>query len=146
MDSLQRRHVLIAAAGALALPAARATPESMAATIREFTGGAPVRDGGVLFDIAPLVENGNTVPVTVSVESPMTDKDHVKEIGLFNEMNPQSLIAVFTLGPRAGKASVATRIRLTTSQKLVAIARLSDGSLRRHQVEVLVTIAACTEG
>ena len=144
--SVQRRHVLIAAAGTLALPTARATPEAMAAAVREFTGGAPVRDGGVLFDIAPLVENGNTVPITVSVDSPMTAADHVKEIGLFNEMNPQTLIAIFGLGPRAGRASVSTWIRLSTSQKLVAIAKMSDGSLRRHQVEVLVTIAACTEG
>ena len=143
---MQRRHVLLAAAGALSLPAARATPEAMAAAIREFTGGAPVRDGGVLLDIAPLVENGNTVPVTVSAESPMTATDHVREIGVFNELNPQALVAVFTLGPRAGRAMVSTRIRLSTSQKLVAIAKMSDGSLRRHQVDVLVTIAACTEG
>jgi sulfur-oxidizing protein SoxY len=143
---VQRRHVLIATAGAVLLPSAHATPETMAAAVREFTGGAPVRDGGVLFDVPPLVENGNTVPVTVSVDSPMTAADHVKEIGLFDEMNPQPVIAVFGLGPRAGRASVSTRIRLTTSQKLVAIAKMGDGSFRRHQVDVLVTIAACTEG
>lgn len=124
---------------------AHATPEEMAAALRAFTGGAPVREGRVRFEIAPLVENGNTVPVVVSVDSPMTAADHVQAIGIFNERNPQPQVAVFRLTPRSGRASVATRIRLATSQKLVAVARLSDGSHWSQTVDVTVTLAACVE-
>lgn len=124
---------------------AHATPEEMAAALRAFTGGAPVREGRVRFEIAPLVENGNTVPIVVSVDSPMTAADHVQAIGIFNERNPQPQVAVFRLTPRSGRASVATRIRLPTSQKLVAVARLSDGSHWSQTVDVTVTLAACVE-
>jgi sulfur-oxidizing protein SoxY len=143
-----RRQLLAAGvglgAGVLVRPAF-ATPEEMAAAVRAFTNGAPVRDGKLRFEIAPLVENGNTVPITVSVDSPMSAADHVQAIAVFNERNPQTQVASFVLGPRAGRASVSTRIRLATSQKLTAVARLSDGSHWSHTVDVIVTLAACVE-
>ena len=123
---------------------ARADDE-LAASVRAFTGGAPVREGKVKLEVAELVENGNTVPITVSVASPMTPEAHVKTIAVFNERNPQRDVAVFHLGPRAGRATVATRIRLATSQRLVAVARLSDDTWWSHSVEVIVTIAGCVE-
>ena len=92
------------------------------------------------------MENGNTVPVTVAVDSPMTADDHVVAIGLFNERNPQSEVATFALGPHNGLARVSTRMRLATSQKVVAVARLSDGRCWQHTVDVVVTLAACVEG
>ncbi len=113
--------------------------------IQAWTGGAPVRTGRVKLDIAPLVDNGNTVPIGVSVDSPMTAADHVVAIAVFNQKNPQPDVVRFTLGPRAGRASVATRIRLATTQKLAAVARLSDGSHWQHTIEVIVTLAACIE-
>jgi sulfur-oxidizing protein SoxY len=113
--------------------------------IRAWTGGAPVRPGRVTLDIAPLVDNGNTVPLTLRVDSPMSEADHVQAIAVFNQRNPQPDVARFTLGPRAGRAVVATRIRLATTQKLTAVARLSDGSYWQHTVEVIVTLAACIE-
>jgi sulfur-oxidizing protein SoxY len=125
---------------------ASAAPEELAAAINAYTGGAAVKSGRVKLDIAPLVDNGNTVPITVSVDSPMTNNDHVKAIAVFNERNPQREVIQCTLGPRAGRASVSTRIRLATSQKLVAVAALSDGSFWSHTVDVVVTIAACIEG
>ena len=76
----------------------------------------------------PLVENGNTVPMTVSVDSPMTAGDYVKSIHVFNEKNPQPNVGNFYLGPRAGRAQVSTRIRLADTQKVMAIAQMSDGS------------------
>jgi hypothetical protein len=88
-----------------------------------------VQNGRIKLDIAQLVDNGNTVPMAVSVDSPMTAADHVTAMAVFNERNPQREVIKATLGPRAGKAQVATRIRLATSQKLVAVARLSDGSV-----------------
>ena len=87
-----------------------------------------------------------TVPMTVSVSHPMTAADHVVSIHVFNEKNPQRDVARFTLGPRAGKAEVATRIRLATSQKLVALARMNDGSVWSESVDVIVVLAACIEG
>lgn len=122
-----------------------ATPETMAAAIRTITGGATVQSGKVKLDIPPLVENGNSVPMTVSVASPMTANDHVKSIHVFNEKNPQPNLGNFYLGPRAGRAQVSTRIRLADSQKITAIARLSDGSFWSVTADVVVTLAACTE-
>ena len=145
---MKRRDLIAAAAGlvgAVWVRTATANADELAAMIAAFAAGAPVREGRVEFEIAPLVENGNTVPVMVSVQSPMTEADHVKAIAIFNQSNPQRDVANFFLGPRAGRAMVSTRIRLATSQQLVAIAKMSDGSCWTKTVEVLVTLAACTE-
>ena len=122
-----------------------ATPEMMATAIRTVTGGAPVQTGKVKLDIPPLVENGNTVPMTVSVTSPMTPSDYVKSIHVFNEKNPQPNLGNFYLRPSADRAQVSTRVRLADSQKIVAIAKLSDGSFWSVAADVVVTLAACTE-
>jgi sulfur-oxidizing protein SoxY len=143
----RRRRKVLAGLGALVLarPAA-ATPEEMAAAINAFTGGAVPRQGRVTLEVARLVDNGNTVPITVRVQSPMTAADYVAAIAVFNERNPETGVAVFTLGARAGKAEVSTRIRMATSQKLVAVARMSDGSFWSHSADVVVALAACIEG
>jgi sulfur-oxidizing protein SoxY len=135
-----------AAVGALTWRPATAQSDELAAAVAKFTGGTPAKTGRVQLDIAQLVDNGNTVPLSVQVDSPMTAADHVVSVALFNERNPQPDVGVFTLGPRAGKATVSTRIRLATSQKLVAVAKLSDGSFWQQQVDVIVTLAACIEG
>jgi len=122
-----------------------ATPAMLATAIRNVVGEAPVRTGKVKLDVPPLVENGNTVPMTVSVQNPMTANDYVKSIHVFNEKNPQPNIGNFYLGPHAGRAQISTRIRLADSQKIVAIARLSDDSFWSATVDVVVTLAACTE-
>jgi sulfur-oxidizing protein SoxY len=124
---------------------AEATPAMLASAIRNVVGEAVVRTGRVKLEVPPLVENGNTVPMTVSVQNPMTAEDHVKSIHVFNEKNPQPNIGNFYLGPQAGRAQISTRIRLADSQKIVAIARLSDGSFWSATVDVVVTLAACTE-
>jgi sulfur-oxidizing protein SoxY len=122
-----------------------ATPAMLASAIRNVVGSATVKNGKVKLDIPPLVENGNTVPMTVSLASPMTSEDHVKSIHVFNEKNPQPNIGNFYLGPRSGRAQISTRIRLADSQKVVAIAQLSDGSFWSASADVVVTLAACTE-
>src|SRR5580692_5108883 len=111
--------------------------------IREITGGAELRQGKVKLDVPPLIENGNTVPLTVSVESPMTDADFVKAIHVFNEKNPQPHVFSAVLSPRNGKAVVGTRIKLADSQKVVAIAETSNGEFWSAGADVIVTIAAC---
>ncbi|SDO03929.1 SoxY-related AACIE arm protein [Polaromonas sp. JS666] len=148
--ALPRRRRILAGATGLAmgvlLRPASAAAGDLAVAVAAYTRGAPVRAGKVKLDIAELVDNGNVVPITVTVDSPMTAADHVKSIAVFNEKNPQRDVARFTLGPRAGKASVSTRIRLATSQQLVAVAQMSDGSYWSHTVNVIVTLAACIEG
>ena len=137
-----------AVAGAVPIVTLRpldATPAMLSGAIRNVVGEAPIRNGKVKLDIPPLVENGNTVPMTVSVASPMTAEDHVKSIHVFNEKNPQPNIGNFHLGPSSGRAQIATRIRLADSQKVVAIARLSDDSFWSASADVIVTLAACTE-
>ena len=135
----------LALASAIVVRPSRATPESMAAAIKEVVGEAPVRKGKVKIDVPPLVENGNAVPLTISVESPMTAADHVKAIHVFNEKNPQPNVIGVKLSPRAGKAQFSTRIKLAAAQTIVAVAALSDGSFWSGDADVIVTIAACVE-
>lgn len=135
----------MAALSVMTVPPIEATPAMLATAIRDVVGAAIVQTGKVKLDIPPLVENGNTVPMTVSVTSPMTSEEYVKSIHVFNEKNPQTNIGNYYLGPRAGRAQVSTRIRLADSQKITAIAQLSDGSFWQTSVDVVVTLAACTE-
>jgi sulfur-oxidizing protein SoxY len=153
MSQRTRRRFLVetaALAGAaglgLDLDPADATPASMQAAIRNVTGEAKLNKGRVKIDIPALIENGNAVPLTVSCESPMTQEDHVKAIHVFTEKNPQPNVIGVHLGPRAGRANVSTRIRLADTQKIVAVAQMSDGSFWSDEVEVIVTLAACLEG
>jgi sulfur-oxidizing protein SoxY len=155
MPQATRRRFLIEAAalaGAvgiavpLAVKAASATPASMRVAIRKVVGEAPVKQGRVKIDVPPLIENGNAVPLTISCESPMTADDYVKAIHVFSEKNPQPNIVGVQLGPRSGRAAVSTRIRLADSQKVIAIAQMSDGSFWSNEAEVIVTLAACLEG
>ena len=142
-----RRCALMGAAIVTVLPfaAARATPDAMAAAIKEVTGDAALRAGRVTLDVPPLVENGNAVPLTVSVESPMTESDYVKAIHVFNEKNPQPHVFDARLSPLNGKAQVSTRIKLADSQKVVAVAETSAGEFYSASVDVIVTLAACIE-
>jgi sulfur-oxidizing protein SoxY len=148
--SVSRRRLLAGAASAALLPIvaqpARATPESMAAAIREAVGEAEVKPGRVKLEAPRLADNGNSVQITVSVDSPMTEADHVKTIHVFSEKNPIATVARFHLGPRAGRAKVSTSIRLADTQRVVAIAAMSDGSCWSDEAEVVVTLPACVDG
>ena len=147
-----RRQILQAAALAgcgallrLSIRPAAATPEMMKDAVRAVIGEAPVKKGKVKLDLPPLVENGNSVPCTVTVESPMTAADHVKAIHIFNEKNPQPNVISVKLGPRAGQAKFSTRIRLADTQTITAIAEMSDGTCWSDDIDVIVTLAACVE-
>ena len=146
-DILQAAGVLAGCGGLLrlAIRPAAATPAMMQEAIRTVIGEAPVKKGKVKLDLPPIVENGNSVPCTVSVDSPMTATDYVKAIHIFNEKNPQPNIIGVRLGPRAGRAEFSTRIRLADSQTVTAIAELSDGTFWSGDIDVIVTLAACVE-
>ena len=142
-----RRDVLILGAGMLAgVPgAASATPATMQDAIRKITGGAQVRHGRVKLEAPALIENGNSVVLSVSVDSPITAAEYVKAIHVFAPENPLPNMVSAYLGPRSGRARVMTRVRVADSQTLLAIAQLSDGSFWSDSVPVVVTLAACTE-
>lgn len=126
----------------------RATQASVAArleAIRRVVGTAPINKGKVTVDLPALVDNGNGVALAVRVDSAMTGTDYVKTIHVFTEKNPLPDVASFHLGPRAGRASVATRIRLADTQTVTAICELSDGSFWSGSADAVVTLAACLE-
>jgi sulfur-oxidizing protein SoxY len=143
--SATRRAFLAGTGAILIVRPAQATPASMAAAIRQVAGDAPIKPGKIKLNIPPLVENGNAVAITVSVDSPMTAADNVKSIHVFTEKNPQPNVISTKLGPRAGKAEISTRIRLADTQQVVAICELSDGSFWSDKVDVILTLSACLE-
>jgi sulfur-oxidizing protein SoxY len=149
-DAMSRRSLLAVAVAIVVLPLsagnALATPESMAEAMDEALGkAAPIKVGRVKLELPELAENGNSVPLKISVESPMTAGDHVKMIYVFSEKNPVSNVVRFHLGPRSGVARVQTSIRLAGTQRITAVARMSDGSLWSGGADVIVTQAACLD-
>jgi sulfur-oxidizing protein SoxY len=152
MMASSRRMILQLAAQALAACSltsrswAQSAPEqTMQQAIAKFTGGIAPQVGKVQIGISQLVDNGNAVPIDVRVDHPQESSRFVRRIALFNEKNPQPDVAEFELSPTSGLAQVSTRIRLATTQKLVAVAQLSDGSFWMQSADVIVTLAACLE-
>lgn len=150
MNTPARRRFVGLLAGLAAVPllpfrAARAQEDPFTALLRQVTGGATVRPGRVRVDTPRLADNGHSVPLTVRVESPMTAADHVRSITLLSERNPRPLMATFYLGPKAGRAEVATRVRLNGTQRVLAVAQISDGSYWSGTAEVEVTESACLD-
>ena len=146
---LSRRSLLAGAVGILVLPlgsVAEAAPEDMAEAMAEALGkDAPIKPGRIKIELPQLAENGNSVPLKIAVESPMSAADHVKTIYIFSERNPVPNVVRFHLGPRSGAARVQTSIRLAGTQRITAVARMSDGSLWSGGVDVIVTQAACLD-
>jgi sulfur-oxidizing protein SoxY len=149
MNSIDRR-MLMTSAGAASLAtllplASQASPDAMAAAIHKALGGAMPKPGRVKIDITPLAENGNSVPIVITADSPMTAADHVKTIYVFSPENPAPDVVRFYLGPRAGRARVQTSIRLATTQRIYAVAVMADGSAWSDSAEVIVTLSACLD-
>jgi sulfur-oxidizing protein SoxY len=110
------------------------------------TQGAPVRAGRVTVDAPALADNGHSVPVRIVVQSAMRPDDHVRSITLLSDRNPRPVIVKAWLGPRAGRAELSTRIRLNGTQRILALAEMSDGSWWSGQADVVVTESACLDG
>ena len=141
---MRRREFLVGLAGSLALPAL-AQEETLDPLAAKVAKGAPVKKGKVTVTLPQLADNGNSVPIRIVVDSPMTEADHVKSIHLFSERNPVSNMANFYLGPRAGKAEIDSRVRLAGSQKVTAVAALSDGTFWYDAAPIVVTLSACLD-
>lgn len=129
----------------LAPPSAQAAENDLAPIISKLTGGKPLQPGRVTVDTPLLADNGHSVPVKFIVESPMSTNDFVKTISVLSDRNPRPLIATYHLGPHAGRAQVATRVRLNGSQRLWAVAEMSDGSFWSGHADVVVTESACLD-
>ena len=135
---------LMAGAGALLWGGlARGDEAGVKAAIAELFGGRQAMEGKVSLDLPEIAENGNTVPVEVSVESPMTANDYVKSVHLFADGNPFPEVATFHFTAKSGRAQAATRMRLAKTQNVLAVAELSDGSIYMASKEVKVTIGGC---
>lgn len=146
-----RREVMAAGAAGFALAAwpasaQAAAPPTLAELIARVTEGAVPERSKISFDIPQLVENGNSVDVAILVESPMTEADHVRWIHVIAEKNPFPDVARFHLGPRSGRADIRATLRLATSQKVVAIASLSNGGYVIADADIVVTLSACIDG
>jgi len=147
---LSRRALLqwLGAAGMLVVlgPAgAWATPEAVQQAIRQLIGTREPQPGGVTLRLPKIAETGNSVPLTVTVDSPMTPEDHVLRIHVFVEGNPEPVAATYHLGLRAGKAEISTRLRLARSQTVLALAEMRDSSVRSGAASIVVTLGACVE-
>jgi sulfur-oxidizing protein SoxY len=147
MTGLSRRQVLAGSAGALAVATFGAAPAQAANNaqdlIKAFTGGKQATEGKVKLDLPEIAENGNTVPMTVSVESPMTEQSYVSEVLIVGDGNPNGGLVTFHFTPLSGVAEANTRIRLAATQDIIAVAKMNDGSFVTASKQVKVTIGGC---
>jgi sulfur-oxidizing protein SoxY len=148
--TLNRRQMLTIGAGILtaaawggAISPARAAKNDSEELIKKFTGGKPATEGRVRLDLPEIAENGNTVPMTVSVESPMTEQSYVSDVLIVSDGNPRGGIATFHFSPASGMAEVNTRVRLAETQHVIAVAKMNDGSFFMASKPVKVTIGGC---
>lgn len=148
--SLSRRSLLLAGAAGVSLAGTPLIAAADAAdadeAMKRIFGDKPVEEGLVRVKLPPIAENGNSVAITVTVDSPMTASDHVRRIAIISPRNPIPEVAIFGLDPASGKAEVSTRIRMAGTQRIRAVAELSDGSLWQGSASTVVTLAACIVG
>lgn len=147
-SGITRRAILqatavVAAGGAFAGRPAHADMAAVRAAMDTLVGGKEAQEGKIRLDMPEIAENGNTVPLEITVESPMTEQDHVKAVHVLADGNPQAEVVSFHFTPASGKATASTRMRLAQTQNVIAVAEMSDGSLYRTAREVKVTIGGC---
>jgi sulfur-oxidizing protein SoxY len=150
MGVTRRGAMMFAAGGALAVVgaglagrAAHASAEATAKAVAAIPGGAAAKEGRITLDMPEIAENGNTVPMDITVESPMTAGDYVKKVHVFADGNPSPEVITFNFAPECGACQVSTRMRLAKTQNVVAVAEMSDGSVFKAQTTVKVTIGGC---
>ena len=155
VHQISRRGLIAGAVGTIGMTAmgARAAQADDGATaqfkdaLQSYLNGRPISgEGSVTLTVPDLAENGNMVPFSVSVVSPMTQDDYVRSITLFSTGNPQPIIARFYFSPVSGRALASGRLRLARSQDVVAAAELSNGSVLMGRANVQVTIGGCGAG
>src|SRR5438128_2026323 len=148
MRGLTRRDALMLGLGTAAVTlagpeAVRATPSEAEAEIAKFTGGKPAVPGRISIDLPEIAENGNAVPLSLAVESPMTPADHITDVLVVADGNPNPRIAAFRFSPMSGRAEASTRIRLAATENVIVVARTGNGEFYTARKEVKVTIGGC---
>jgi sulfur-oxidizing protein SoxY len=148
MQGLSRREVLVLGAGGAAVfvtlgDTAVATPAEAATEIAKFTGGKTPEQGKITFDLPEIAENGNTIPLSIIVDSPMTSDNYVSDILVVTDGNPRPGVARFHFTSMSGRALAATRIRLASTENVIVVAKTNDGRLFTVQKQVKVTIGGC---
>jgi len=148
MQTLSRRDVLALGAGGAAVlvtlsDATLAAPAEAAAEIAKFTGGKTAEQGKISIELPEIAENGNTIPMSISVDSPMTANNYVTDILVVADGNPRPGVATFHFTSLSGRATAATRIRLATTENVIVVAKTSDGKFYTVQKQVKVTIGGC---
>ncbi len=149
--AISRRRLMISAGrGGVAMAAMTLVPglvladaASVGESMKALIGDAVPSDGRIELDLPQIAENGNTVPISITIDSPMTDEDYVKAVHVFAEGNPRPDVASFHFSPACGDASCSTRIRLAKTQNIVAVAEMSNGEVYMAKAEVKVTIGGC---
>jgi sulfur-oxidizing protein SoxY len=149
MRQLSRRAALVLGAAGAPLTVlgwggrAQAGPNEAANQIAKFTGGKIAQQGRISIELPEIAENGNTVPLQVTVDSPMTADNYVSDVAVISEGNPNASVVTFHFSPMSGKAEAATRIRLAATQNIVVVAKTSKGEYFTSQKLVKVTIGGC---
>lgn len=124
---------------------ARTTSEDVQQAIRQLIGAREPQPGGITLTLPKIAETGNSVPLTVAIDSAMTPDDHVQRIHVFVPGNPEQVAATYHLGVRAGKAEISTHIRLARTQTVLALAEMNDGSVRSGSASIVVSLGACVD-
>lgn len=147
--NFNRRQALALGAGAMTVAVLGVSSDPALAkndsdeAIKKFTGGKTPVQGKIKLDLPEIAENGNTVPMTVTVDSPMTEQSHVTEVLIVADENPRAGVATFHFSPASGIAEANTRIRLAATQDVIAVAKMNDGSFFIANKQVKVTIGGC---
>jgi len=147
--NLERRKLLGGTLGAATvglfggISSAYASPEEVASAIKDYAGDAQVGTGKITLTAPEIAENGNSVPISISVDSAMTDDDYVESVVVYADGNPLPQVVTFNFSPASGEATASTRMRLAKTQNVVAVAKMSDGSVFSDTRNVKVTIGGC---
>lgn len=148
--TLSRRSMLALAAGSAAVPllhllpgAANAATQGIDRLMADFAGGQEPQSGKLTLTAPEIAENGNTVPISIEVDSAMTDGDLVEAVVIFADGNPRPEVATFHFTALSGTAAATTRMRLARTQNVIAMARMADGTVYMDKKEVKVTIGGC---
>ena len=152
----RRRFLALVGGGSFALSTLRVTPlaaqgefidvpERFHGILNEAFGGWELQPGRISIDLPVIAETGLSVPITYSVESPMTEADHVRRIISFVPGNPEPILSDYIIGPRAGRAEISTRVRIARTQTVIAGALMSDGSRWGATFDITVTRGACID-
>ena len=138
-----RGGTLAALAAVLAPRMVLADTDAVAKELKKLFGDRAFAEGRIKLDIPEIAENGFVVPLTVDVESPMTEADYVSTVHVFADGNPLPAVVSYRFTPACGKASASIRMRLAQTQSVVCIAEMSDGALYSAKAQVKVTVGGC---